>query len=150
MDSQAPRPIALLVVEDDFDLLPYLVESLSELSDFVIHSATDGAKALERFYEVRPDCLLVDVKMPLMDGLQLVRALRGDPETADTPIVMLTAMAQDKDRFFGLAAGADRYLLKPTKIPAIIAAVREAVAINAADRDRRYREFAERHAAGDQ
>ncbi len=133
----------VLVVDDDLDLLPYLATSLRELSDFAIITATNGAEALERFFEVQPQCVVIDVRMPLLDGYQLVRALRGDAVSAATPLVILTAMAQDKDRFTGLAAGADQYLLKPVKPRELIKAIEAAIALDHAERERRFARLAQ-------
>jgi DNA-binding response OmpR family regulator len=133
----------VLVVDDDLDLLPYLATSLRELSEFEIITATNGADALERFFAVQPQCVVIDVRMPLLDGYQLVRALRGDPASAMTPLVILTAMVQDKDRFAGLAAGADQYLLKPVKPLELIKAITAAIALDQGERLRRYERLAQ-------
>src|SRR5262245_41737801 len=95
----------ILVVDDDRDLLPSLEAMLETLTDFTVVTAQDGAKGLERFYEVRPRCVIIDVKMPELDGYQFVRALRGDPETSTTPLIILTAMAQDQNRLAGIVSG---------------------------------------------
>src|SRR5215475_9336046 len=99
----------VLVVDDDPDLLQLLTDGLELLGNFTVVSATDGMQGLERFFEVRPDCMIIDVKMPGLDGYQLVRALRGDPESAATPLIILTAMAQDQNRMAGLVSGVDQY-----------------------------------------
>ncbi len=143
MAQPAHEPYRVLVVDDDLDLLPYLATSLRELSDFTIVTATNGIEALERFDEVRPHCVVVDVRMPGLDGYQFVRALRGDAATASTPLVILTAMSKDKDRFAGLAAGADQYLLKPIKPLDLIKAIEQAIALDHAERQRRYEQLAQ-------
>jgi CheY-like chemotaxis protein len=144
----APEPYRVVVVDDDLDLLPYLETSLRELSDFAIFSATNGAAALERCYEVQPHCVVIDVRMPQLDGYQLVRALRGDAATATTPLILLTAMAQDKDRFAGLAAGADVYVLKPVKPLDLIAIIQRAITIDDAERQRAYSHLAQQPPPG--
>jgi CheY-like chemotaxis protein len=103
----------ILVVDDNDDLLSLIAESLRKLGSFTVVTARDGGEGLERYFEVRPDCVVVDVKMPGLDGYQLVKALRGDPESSSTPVVILSAMAQPKDQLAGLLSGADEYLLKP-------------------------------------
>ena len=131
----------ILLVDDNPDLLKALTISLEELGNFKVVGAIDGVEGLEQFYAVRPQCMVIDIKMPGLDGYQLVRALRGDPETWDTPLVVLTALAQDRDRFAGLAAGADAYLVKPVKPQDLAAAIHQAIAVSAQDRLRRLRDM---------
>ena len=104
--SSAPT-YTVLVVEDNPQLREFLQDVLQELGEFTVFTAADGIEGLEQFYQVRPDCMIIDVKMPGLNGYQLVRTLRGDAETATTPLVLLTALVQDKEQFAGLAAGAD-------------------------------------------
>src|SRR5215471_7547682 len=95
----------VLIVDDDPDLLQLLTDGLELLGNFTVIPAEDGIQGLELFFDAHPDCVIIDVVMPGLDGYQLVRALRGDPESASTPLIMLTALAQDKNRFVGLAFG---------------------------------------------
>jgi CheY-like chemotaxis protein len=111
-----------------------MVVTLQELTNFTILTAVDGLDGLSKCVEEHPDCAVVDVKMPEIDGTQLVRALRGDPLTEYLPLVILTALVQDKDRFVGLISGADRYLTKPVEAEDLIQAIHEAIALSAADR----------------
>jgi DNA-binding response OmpR family regulator len=140
----APRaPYTVLIVDDNPALLDLINESLTMIGGFTVFTATNGVEGLERFYAVRPDCMVIDVKMPQLDGYQLVRILRGDPESASTPLVILTAMVQDKDRFAGLASGADQYLLKPTKPRELVEAIGRAIAMSADTRAQALRRLAE-------
>lgn len=131
----------VLLVDDNPDLLRALTITLAALGNFNVATATDGAEGLEQFYTVRPDCMVIDIRMPGIDGYQLVRALRGDPETWDTPMVILTALAQDRDQFAGYAAGADAYLVKPVKPQDLAAAIRHAIATTALQRNLRMRDL---------
>src|SRR5262249_30663582 len=97
-----------------------------------------GIEALELYYELRPDCMVIDVKMPGLNGYQLVRALRGDPETLATPLILLTAMARDIDEFSGLAAGADRYLRKPVDPFELVQTIYEVTQISTEEREQHY------------
>jgi CheY-like chemotaxis protein len=140
-----PRPesdYTVLLVDDDIDVLPFLVDVFSLKTQFTIVTAEDGVEALERFAEHHPDCILIDMRMPHLDGVQVVRALRGDPETADIPIVMLTAMVRDTDRYAGMAAGVDLYLIKPVMPDQIIAALKEVMALSPEERAQKYSAYA--------
>lgn len=138
----------VLIVDDNPGLIAAMTETLRLLTEHRILTAQDGATGLELAVNAHPDCIIIDVRMPGLDGYQLVRALRGDPATEAIPLVMLTAMAQDKDRFAGLAAGADQYLLKPIDPQAFVAAIHRAVQISQAERVQRYQEFAASDDAG--
>jgi CheY-like chemotaxis protein len=78
---------------------------------------------------------VVDIRMPGVNGYQFVRALRGDPETVQTPIVVLSALVQDHEQLAGLLTGADAYLTKPVRIVDLVQAIERAV--NLTDVDRR-------------
>ena len=143
MTSSSEKRYTVLLVDDNTDLLRALTVTLEVMGNFTVIGATDGVQGLERFFEARPDCVVIDIKMPGLDGYQLVKALRGDPESGATPLIVLTALAQDEDRFAGLAVGADAYLVKPVKPQDLAAAIHQAVATNAAERTRRLRELAE-------
>src|SRR5262245_46269686 len=112
MTTRADQRYTVLVVDDDPDLLQSLTDGLELLGNFNVVNARNGEQGLERFYETRPDCMIIDVKMPGLDGYQLVRVLRGDPDSASTPLIILTALAQEQNQFAGLALGADEFLVK--------------------------------------
>ena len=140
----------VLVVDDDPDLLQALTDALELLGDYTVVSATDGIQALERCYETRPDCMSIDVKMPGLDGYQRVRALRGDPETASIPLIILSALAQEQNQFAGLALGADEYLVKLASVYDVVAAVQRVIVIGAAERQRQMETLLEQVAAEDE
>jgi DNA-binding response OmpR family regulator len=137
MTGASGNGYTVLVVDDDPELLQLLTDGLELLGNFTVVQATNGAEGLARFFEVRPDCMIIDVKMSGLDGYQLVRALRGDPDSASTPLIMLTALAQEKNQFAGLALGADQYLIKPVAPRELVAAVQQAVSISAQERSQR-------------
>jgi DNA-binding response OmpR family regulator len=139
MASAGSKSYTVLVVDDDPEIMQLLTDGLELLGKFTVVQAEDGEQGLERFFEVHPDCVIIDVKMPNLDGYQLVRALRGDPESAATPLIMLTALAQEKNKFAGLAFGADQYLIKPVTPRALIEAVRRAVLTSQEEREERLR-----------
>ena len=76
-------------------------------------TAFDGKEGLEKVRSEKPGLLVLDVMMPYMDGFEVLKSLRRDPETENLPVIMLTAKAQDKDVFEGYHYGADMYLTKP-------------------------------------
>ncbi len=127
-------PYKILLIDDDPDLLPSMVVLLTELTDFTVVSARNGLEGLEKAISEQPDCLVVDVRMPELNGYQLVQVLRGDPATNQLPIIMLTALVQDRDQFIGLAVGADRYLTKPVDAMDLIDAINTAIQRSVEDR----------------
>ena len=80
---------------------------------FDVMEASDGKAAIRAVQQSRPSCVVLDVDMPGMDGLDVCRALRDDPATADCTIVMLTATDTASDKIAAFAAGADDYIVKP-------------------------------------
>ena len=134
MTTGTRHSYTVLIVDDDPDLLQLLTDGLELLGNFRVVQAVDGIQGLEQYFAVRPDCMIIDIKMPGLDGYQLVRALRGDPESAGTPLIMLTALAQDHQQFAGLALGADQYLIKPVAPRELVTAVQRVVLIGEEDR----------------
>ncbi|MFI5271984.1 MAG: response regulator [Ktedonobacterales bacterium] len=131
------KPYTVLIVDDNAELLEFITDTLHELGEYTVVTASDGVEALQRYYTTQPDCLVIDVKMPRLDGYQLVRALRGDATSAQTPLIMLSAMAQDRDQLAGMLAGADQYLLKPVDPLALVEAVERAIRVGADERAER-------------
>jgi DNA-binding response OmpR family regulator len=99
----------VLVVDDDGDIRR-LVRTLLEKEGAVVHEATDGRQALREFHARSPDLVVLDVSMPELDGWEVLERIR---DLADVPVLMLTALGQEKDRVRGLQAGADDYVVKP-------------------------------------
>ncbi|MEO7003525.1 MAG: response regulator [Ktedonobacterales bacterium] len=137
MTTPAATSYTILVIDDNRELLQLITESLTLLGDYTVLTADNGADGLAYAVEYHPDCAIIDVKMPGLDGYQLVRALRGDADTAAIPLVMLTALVQDHYRFAGLLVGADRYLTKPIKPADLLTAIQEAIQINQSERLKR-------------
>jgi CheY-like chemotaxis protein len=133
---QAPSDTVLtvLVVDDNPDLLASVSFALQTIGNFRVITASDGIGGLKTALEVMPDCMVIDIKMPGIDGYQLVRALRGDPATSDIPLVILSALAQPDDIFMGLAYGTDRYLTKPLDVIHLIDTIREVITLSDEDR----------------
>lgn len=130
-----PTPYSVLVVDDDDDLIDLMRRSLTRIGNFTVYTAGDGATGLRQYYAHRPHCMVIDVRMPKLDGYQLVKVLRGDPDSATTPLILLTAMATDRDQFAGMASGADLYLIKPVTPQVLAEAVHTAIARSEAERE---------------
>lgn len=92
MSTPSRGAYRVLLVDDNPDLLDSLAFALRTLGGFRVDTATDGADGLGRAIEIMPHCVIIDVKMPAIDGYQLVRALRGDPATASIPLIVLSAL----------------------------------------------------------
>src|SRR5208283_237149 len=105
MDTGATSP-RVLVVDDDADVLASLERGL-RLSGFEVATAVDGAEALRSATETRPDAIVLDINMPVLDGVSVVTALRAR-KTA-VPVGVLSARSSVDDRGPGLKAGADNY-----------------------------------------
>ena len=105
-------PALVLIADDDRDILS-LVRAVLERSGHEVVSAGDGAEALAHVAERRPDLAVLDITMPQVDGLEVLRRLRADPETSDLPVILLSAQAQEADVSRGFAAGASAYVKKP-------------------------------------
>ena len=109
MDTGVTSP-RVLVVDDDSDVLASLERGL-RLSGFEVSTAVDGAEALRSATETRPDAIVLDINMPVLDGVSVVTALRAMDN--DVPVCVLSARSSVDDRVAGLEAGADDYLVKP-------------------------------------
>lgn len=102
-----------ILVADDESSIRILIRTTLEEPECRILEAATGAAALAITGRVRPDLVILDWMMPGISGLDVLRALRNDPSTAAIPVIMVTAMGQEKHRAEGLALGAQAYLVKP-------------------------------------
>jgi len=102
----------ILAVDDEKNIVR-LVQLNLQKEGYDVITATNGREALERVAEDRPDLIVMDVMMPEMDGFEALRRLKEDAATAEIPVIMLTAKAQDADVFRGWQSGVDCYLTKP-------------------------------------
>ena len=102
----------ILVADDDPDIQSLVVLRL-ERSGYRVIRASDGEEALALALAEHPDLAVLDIMMPKLDGCEVTRSLRSHPETADMPVILLTARVQDGDVTRGLEAGATDYVKKP-------------------------------------
>jgi two-component system chemotaxis sensor kinase CheA len=111
-DAEIRKPPRLLVVDDQFTVRE-LQRSILETAGYSVETAPNGRDALERVgSEPSIDLVLTDIQMPEMDGFELVRALRADPDHASMPIVVVSSRSSESDRLRGLEEGADAYITK--------------------------------------
>lgn len=113
----------ILLVEDDPSIREVTALGL-RAAGFAVVAAADGAEGLRLWRAERPDLVLLDVMLPRLDGLEVLRAIRRE---ATTPVVMLTARADTIDVVVGLESGADDYVRKPFEMPELVARVRAAI-----------------------
>jgi DNA-binding response OmpR family regulator len=121
----------ILVVEDDPGALR-LVQYTLQHEGYEVLIATNGLVGLKKAQSEEPDLIILDVMLPGMDGFEICHRLRGEPQTAGLPILMLSAKAQEADKTTGLKVGADDYLPKPADPAEIILRVRSLLAQKAA------------------
>jgi two-component system, OmpR family, alkaline phosphatase synthesis response regulator PhoP len=113
--------IDVLLVEDDPEIVEMYSEKLSR-DGYAVTVAEDGEQALVKAMEVRPDIVFLDLELPRKDGFEVLRALRADPRTADTPVIILTNHGGAELMERGIALGANEYLVKATTSPSLLAA----------------------------
>ncbi|MBM3269829.1 MAG: hybrid sensor histidine kinase/response regulator [Candidatus Sericytochromatia bacterium] len=113
-----------IVVADDSPTIISILTSFLEGNGMVVIPATDGVEAITEVHRHRPDLVLLDIQMPRMDGYQVCRLLKDNPETAAIPIIALTSHAKASDIYWGHAAGADHYLSKDEDPEKLLDAIR--------------------------
>ena len=115
----------VLYIEDNDDNV-YMLKML--LGDFEVLTAEDGEKGCEMAVAERPDIILMDLEMPVVDGWEATRRLKGNPKTREIPIVALSAHALAGEREKALAAGCDEFDTKPIDFDRLVATLRRALA----------------------
>lgn len=124
----------VLVADDNSDMRRYLARLLSE--QYEVETVGDGQAALEAVHKNPPDLIVSDVMMPLVDGFELLKALRSDERTRPIPVVLLSARAGEESRVEGVEAGADDYLIKPFSARELLARIGGRLEIARLQRDR--------------
>jgi len=104
--------LKILVCDDERNIVRLIQVNLERMGHEVV-SAFDGREALEKVATEKPELILLDVMMPYVDGIEVLKSIRKNPETAKIPVIMLTVKAQQGDDLKGLAAGANMYMTKP-------------------------------------
>ena len=111
--------ISVLIVEDDKNICE-LLQMYLEKEGYAVTTANDGSQGLAKFRSIKPDLVLLDVMMPVMDGWAVCRAIRAEDQT---PIIMLTAKGELDDKVAGLKSGADDYITKPFEMREVLARI---------------------------
>ena len=112
-DEPSVPPSKVLIADDSLQNLELLEAYMAEMPEVESLRATDGEQTLEMVLCERPDLVLLDIMMPKMSGFEVCKKMKADPETADIPVVMVTALNEPMDMERGLESGADDYLTKP-------------------------------------
>ncbi len=111
--------ISVLIVEDDANIRE-LLQMYLEKDGYAVTLASDGGQGLDKFRAIKPDLVLLDVMMPVMDGWAVCKAIRAE---GNTPVIMLTAKGETDDKVMGLKAGADDYVTKPFEMKELLARI---------------------------
>ena len=119
---------AVLVVDDSTMIRVMLTECL-ESSGFEVIEAIDGIEAIAQIQTHRPDLVITDIVMPRMNGYELCRWIKSDPQAKDIPVMMCTSKNEDFDRYWGLKQGADAYIAKPYRSLEMVNAVKYLLAM---------------------
>jgi DNA-binding response OmpR family regulator len=122
-------PQRVLVV-DDHPPTVRLIQNALEQEGFSVIAATNGAECLIAVHQDSPDVVILDVIMPVMDGLQTLRVLRENEATKALPVIVLSVRDSDQDVLDGWRIGADLYLTKPFKLDDLLAAVKRIIEVS--------------------
>jgi diguanylate cyclase (GGDEF)-like protein len=125
----------LILVADDEPVNLALIKRRLEWEEYRVETAEDGGQAVEAARRALPDLIILDVMMPVLDGLQACRLLKGDPATRDIPVIFLSALDDTDTKVSGLALGANDYVSKPFRVEELLARVRVAIRMKR-ERDR--------------
>ena len=117
------KDVKVVVVEDEADIREVIEHNLSR-EDYQVYSAADGKQGLQLVKKKLPDLVILDIMLPELDGLEICREIKVDPETRSTAIVMVTAKGEESDVVLGLGIGADDYVTKPFSPKELIARVK--------------------------
>ena len=112
----------ILLVDDEVDILEFVRYNLVR-EGYEVYTAQNGAEALQRAAACRPHLILLDMMMPVMDGVEPCRTIRRDPRLRDTMIVFLSALGEEEQQLAGFGVGADDYLTKPIKMKLLVSRV---------------------------
>jgi len=113
----------ILIVDDEQDILELIRHTLNK-DGFEVHVAVNGQQAIEKAKKLLPDLILMDVMMPVMDGMEACRLIKDDATIKDIPIVFLTARSEEFAELAGFEAGADDYIAKPIRSRVLLSRIK--------------------------
>jgi len=113
----------ILIVDDEQDILELIRHALNK-EGYEVHIAVNGQQAIEKTAKVQPDLILMDVMMPIMDGMEACRQLKENSDTQNIPIIFLTARSEEFAELAGFEAGADDYIAKPIRTRVLTSRIR--------------------------
>jgi twitching motility two-component system response regulator PilH len=120
--------MAVILIIDDSPTELHLFQNMLEKSGFKTLVADSGEEGIRQAQTSRPDCILMDVVMPGMNGFQATRKLTHDPKTSEIPVIMITSKDQETDKIWGMRQGAVEYLVKPVTEKQLVAKINAVMA----------------------
>jgi twitching motility two-component system response regulator PilH len=120
--------MAVILIVDDSPTELHLFQNMLERNGFETLVADSGEEGIRQAQSARPDCILMDVVMPGMNGFQATRKLTRDPGTAKIPVIMITTKDQETDKIWGMRQGAAEYLVKPVAEKQLVARINAVMA----------------------
>lgn len=117
------KPTKILVVDDEQDILELIRHALNK-EGFEVFVCANGQQAVEKTKKINPDLILMDVMMPIMDGMEACRQIKDAPETSNIPVIFLTARSEEFAELAGFEAGADDYISKPIRARVLISRIK--------------------------
>ena len=121
--TSAPASALVMVVDDSLTVRKITSRMLTR-EGYEVATAKDGVDALQQLQDIKPDCILLDVEMPRMDGFEFARNVRADAETKHIPIIMITSRTADKHRNHALELGVNEYMGKPYQEEQLLALIK--------------------------
>ena len=127
----------ILVIDDSRTIVNLVRHAIEQTCRYDVVVARNGEEGLAQFQREQPDCVVVDVMMPKLDGFQFTRVLRGDGTSSQTPLIIITTLTGEDKRRIGELSGADEYLPKPFSPHELCAAIARVMAITPEERAKR-------------
>ena len=123
--SIIPRPSSLILIAEDNEKNRKLMQVILQKAGYKIAVAENGEDVICLAKKVIPELILMDIQMPVMDGVEAIRILKSDPETKDIPVIALTSYAMEGDRERFLREGFNGYIPKPIKVKSFIETIKK-------------------------